>query len=89
MYRLARSSAISVKEMNRSRKRKKRPAAKTKESEKENLPVARKIAQSANLDIHTLVGTGPDGRITKADVLRALPDEKKTNKMNQSISQST
>ncbi|MFP7273053.1 dihydrolipoamide acetyltransferase family protein [Bacillus safensis] len=39
-------------------------------------PVARKIAQSANLDIHTLVGTGPDGRITKADVLRALPDEK-------------
>ncbi|MFP5202749.1 MULTISPECIES: dihydrolipoamide acetyltransferase family protein [Bacillus] len=41
-------------------------------------PVARKIAQSANLDIHTLVGTGPDGRITKADVLRALPDEKET-----------
>ncbi|AYJ91218.1 2-oxo acid dehydrogenase subunit E2 [Bacillus safensis] len=39
-------------------------------------PVARKIAQSANLDIQTLVGTGPDGRITKADVLRALPDEK-------------
>ncbi|KML08888.1 branched-chain alpha-keto acid dehydrogenase subunit E2 [Bacillus safensis] len=39
-------------------------------------PVARKIAQSANLDIQTLVGTGPDGRITKADVLRALPAEK-------------
>ncbi|MFL0437983.1 dihydrolipoamide acetyltransferase family protein [Bacillus pumilus] len=43
-------------------------------------PVARKIAQSANLDIHTLVGTGPDGRITKADVLRALPDEKEKQK---------
>ncbi|MFE5473051.1 dihydrolipoamide acetyltransferase family protein [Bacillus safensis] len=41
-------------------------------------PVARKIAQSANLDIQTLVGTGPDGRITKADVLRALPAEKET-----------
>ncbi|WP_144503906.1 dihydrolipoamide acetyltransferase family protein [Bacillus pumilus] len=46
-------------------------------------PVARKIAQSANLDIHTLVGTGPDGRITKADVLRALPDEKEKEKQKQ------
>lgn len=44
--------------------------------------MARKIAQSANLDIHTLVGTGPDGRITKADVLRALPDEKE-NQQNE------
>lgn len=45
-------------------------------------PVARKIAQNANLDIHTLVGTGPDGRITKADVLRALPDEKEKEKQH-------
>nr|WP_278192893.1 dihydrolipoamide acetyltransferase family protein [Bacillus haynesii] len=37
-------------------------------------PAARKIAQSANLDIKTLKGTGPGGRITKADVLQALPD---------------
>ncbi|MPQ26870.1 2-oxo acid dehydrogenase subunit E2 [Bacillus paralicheniformis] len=37
-------------------------------------PAARKIAQSANIDIKTLKGTGPGGRITKADVLQALPD---------------
>jgi len=49
---------------------------KQKKERKKISPVARKIAQSANLDIHTLVGTGPDGRITKADVLQALPDEK-------------
>lgn len=53
---------------------------KQKKERKKISPVARKIAQSANLDIHTLVGTGPDGRITKADVLRALPDEKENNK---------
>ncbi|MCY7673425.1 dihydrolipoamide acetyltransferase family protein [Bacillus safensis] len=49
---------------------------KQKKERKKISPVARKIAQSAHLDIQTLVGTGPDGRITKADVLRALPDEK-------------
>ncbi|MFD4419484.1 dihydrolipoamide acetyltransferase family protein [Bacillus safensis] len=53
---------------------------KQKKERKKISPVARKIAQSANLDIHTLVGTGPDGRITKADVLRALPDEKEKEK---------
>ncbi|WP_342495969.1 dihydrolipoamide acetyltransferase family protein [Bacillus safensis] len=55
---------------------------KQKKVRKKISPVARKIAQSANLDIHTLVGTGPDGRITKADVLRALPDEKE-NQQNE------
>lgn len=55
---------------------------KQKKERKKISPVARKIAQSANLDIHTLVGTGPDGRITKADVLRALPDEKE-NQQNE------
>lgn len=35
-------------------------------------PVAKKIAKSENLDIKALVGTGPGGRITKADVLKAL-----------------
>lgn len=35
-------------------------------------PVAKKIATSENLDIKALVGTGPDGRITKADVLKVL-----------------
>ncbi|MDA1477248.1 dihydrolipoamide acetyltransferase family protein [Bacillus changyiensis] len=37
-------------------------------------PVARKIAEGAQLDIETLKGTGPDGRITKADVLKELDD---------------
>ncbi|WP_116344796.1 dihydrolipoamide acetyltransferase family protein [Bacillus sp. HMA207] len=35
-------------------------------------PVAKKIVKSENLDIKVLVGTGPGGRITKADVLKAL-----------------
>ncbi|MDA2382193.1 dihydrolipoamide acetyltransferase family protein [Bacillus cereus] len=35
-------------------------------------PVAKKIAKFENLDIKALVGTGPGGRITKADVLKAL-----------------
>ncbi|EEK89163.1 dihydrolipoamide acetyltransferase family protein [Bacillus cereus] len=35
-------------------------------------PVAKKIAKSENSDIKVLVGTGPGGRITKADVLKAL-----------------
>ncbi|KAA0758749.1 2-oxo acid dehydrogenase subunit E2 [Bacillus sp. BF2-3] len=35
-------------------------------------PVAKKIAKSENLDTKALVGTGPGGRITKADVLKAL-----------------
>lgn len=55
---------------------------KQKKERKKISPVARKIAQNANLDIHTLVGTGPDGRITKADVLRTLPDEKE-NQQNE------
>jgi pyruvate dehydrogenase E2 component (dihydrolipoamide acetyltransferase) len=47
-------------------------------------PVARKLAREAGLDIHKLVGTGPDGRITKEDVLqvieniKAAPAEKTT-----------
>ncbi|WP_088229281.1 dihydrolipoamide acetyltransferase family protein [Bacillus cereus] len=35
-------------------------------------PVAKKIAKTENLDIKALVGTGPGGRITKADVFKAL-----------------
>ncbi|PRS49823.1 dihydrolipoamide acetyltransferase family protein [Bacillus sp. MZGC1] len=55
--------------------------SKPKKERKKISPVARKIANSVNLDIDTLVGTGPGGRITKADVLHALPEraEKKQN----------
>ena len=37
-------------------------------------PVAKKIAKSENLDIKALVGTGPGGRITKVDVLKAIEE---------------
>ncbi|MEH7804304.1 MULTISPECIES: dihydrolipoamide acetyltransferase family protein [Bacillus] len=49
---------------------------KPKKERKKISPVARKMANSANLDIDTLVGTGPGGRITKEDVLHALPERK-------------
>lgn len=50
--------------------------SKPKKERKKISPVARKMAISANLDIDTLVGTGPGGRITKEDVLHALPERK-------------
>ncbi|MCC9089847.1 MULTISPECIES: dihydrolipoamide acetyltransferase family protein [Bacillus] len=55
---------------------------KPKKERKKISPVARKMANNANLDIDTLVGTGPDGRITKADVLQALPDQKEKQIQN-------
>ena len=42
-------------------------------------PVAKKIAKSENLDIKALVGTGPGGRITKADVLKVLEVKRSGN----------
>lgn len=35
-------------------------------------PLARKMAQDAGLDIGTIVGTGPDGRVVKRDIQAAL-----------------
>src|SRR6478609_3130295 len=35
-------------------------------------PIARKIAESENINIETIQGTGPKGRITKADVEKVL-----------------
>ncbi|WP_144463299.1 dihydrolipoamide acetyltransferase family protein [Bacillus pumilus] len=57
-----------------------------KKERKKISPVARKMANSANLNIDTLVGTGPGGRITKEDVLRALP-ERKEKKQNETVQQ--
>ncbi|HDX9650816.1 branched-chain alpha-keto acid dehydrogenase subunit E2 [Bacillus wiedmannii] len=37
-------------------------------------PVAKKIAKTENLDIRSLIGTGPGGRIIKVDVLKALEE---------------
>ncbi|WP_441004818.1 E3 binding domain-containing protein, partial [Bacillus sp. PsM16] len=44
------------------------------------------MAYSAILDIDTLVWTGPGGRITKEDVIRALP-ERKEKKQNETVQQ--
>ncbi|MBE7103703.1 2-oxo acid dehydrogenase subunit E2 [Bacillus cereus] len=38
-------------------------------------PVAKKIATVENLEISTLIGTGPGGRITKLDVLKTLEEK--------------
>ena len=35
-------------------------------------PLARRLARDANLDLHTVAGTGPGGRIVKRDVLPLL-----------------
>jgi pyruvate dehydrogenase E2 component (dihydrolipoamide acetyltransferase) len=39
-------------------------------------PVARKLAEEKGVNISTIRGTGPDGRITKEDVLRVLETKK-------------
>jgi pyruvate dehydrogenase E2 component (dihydrolipoamide acetyltransferase) len=39
-------------------------------------PVARKLAREAGLDIYQLVGTGPEGRITKEDVQQVIVNKK-------------
>ncbi|SNS88586.1 pyruvate dehydrogenase E2 component (dihydrolipoamide acetyltransferase) [Bacillus sp. OK838] len=45
-------------------------------------PIARKMAQAANLDIEKIQGTGPGGRITKDDVQKEMEkrDSKSVNK---------
>lgn len=40
-------------------------------------PVARKMATEARMDLFSLVGTGPNGRITKEDVEKAIRDQAK------------
>lgn len=37
-------------------------------------PLVRRLARDLGVDVHTLVGTGSDGAITRADVLRAAVD---------------
>ncbi len=39
-------------------------------------PLARKIAEENNLNVSTIKGTGPEGRITKEDVQRAIEEKK-------------
>jgi pyruvate dehydrogenase E2 component (dihydrolipoamide acetyltransferase) len=42
-------------------------------------PVARKMATQAGLDLHSIVGTGPNGRITKEDVEKTLQEKSKVS----------
>lgn len=39
-------------------------------------PLARRIAEENNVDVSTIQGSGPDGRIAKEDVLRAIEERK-------------
>jgi 2-oxoglutarate dehydrogenase E2 component (dihydrolipoamide succinyltransferase) len=46
------------------------PAEPAPESHAAATPVAQRIAEENNLDIHTIVGSGSGGRVTKDDVMR-------------------
>ncbi|WP_350352883.1 dihydrolipoamide acetyltransferase family protein [Microbacterium sp. A8/3-1] len=37
-------------------------------------PLVRRLARDLGLDVHTIVATGPDGAVTRADVLRSAVD---------------
>lgn len=55
-----------------------RPEPYAKEETKQRIkisPVAKKMARAEKLDITKLIGTGPGGRITKVDVLKALEEK--------------
>jgi pyruvate dehydrogenase E2 component (dihydrolipoamide acetyltransferase) len=53
-------------------------AAKTRISREVRIsPLARKMAEQQGVDVSTLLGTGPEGRIVKEDVLRAIEGQKK------------
>ena len=41
-------------------------------------PLARRLAEEHNVDISTIKGTGPDGRIVKEDILEAAEEKKTT-----------
>jgi pyruvate dehydrogenase E2 component (dihydrolipoamide acetyltransferase) len=57
----------------------KAPAAtKTADGRKVRIsPLARKMAEEHMIDITTVAGTGPDGRIVKEDIEKAIEDKKK------------
>jgi len=46
------------------------------EEEARASPVARKLAEEYGIDLTTIKGTGPDGRIVKGDVLRAVEERR-------------
>lgn len=50
-------------------------ASPVKKSKVKITPIARKMAEAAGLDIEKIVGTGPQGRITKEDVEKAIANQ--------------
>jgi pyruvate dehydrogenase E2 component (dihydrolipoamide acetyltransferase) len=54
------------------------PAAERGKNSVKISPVARKMASAAGLDIEEVIGTGPNGRITKEDVEKAIEHKKKS-----------
>jgi pyruvate dehydrogenase E2 component (dihydrolipoamide acetyltransferase) len=54
-----------------------RAAAQSSKVNIKSSPVARKMAVEAKLDLHSIVGTGPNGRITKEDVEKAIENRSK------------
>lgn len=58
--------------------RKEPPALKDKPSKRKISPLSRKMAEEHNIDISRITGTGPKGRIVKADILKAMAVEQES-----------
>ena len=43
-------------------------------------PSARRLAKEKGIDLKNVTGSGPEGRITKEDILKACDDKENTNK---------
>ncbi|WP_408006887.1 dihydrolipoamide acetyltransferase family protein [Pseudalkalibacillus sp. A8] len=50
-------------------------------------PSARKLAKNEGIEVDRLVGTGPNGRITRADVERAVKEQQESNKPKPAVQQ--
>ncbi|MFQ5998574.1 MAG: dihydrolipoamide acetyltransferase family protein, partial [Candidatus Bathyarchaeia archaeon] len=50
-------------------------------------PLARKIAEENGIDVSKLRGTGPDGRVVREDVLKAIEDGKRAASKDSDVSQ--
>jgi pyruvate dehydrogenase E2 component (dihydrolipoamide acetyltransferase) len=56
------------------------PAPPPKEAEILAVPMVRKLASDLKVDLRTVKGTGPQGRITKEDVVKATKEKKPSEK---------
>lgn len=60
-----------------------KPAAESSSDEPIASPSAKKLIDEHKLDVHTIVGTGKDGRITKEDVLNAVDTKSSVKESNE------